>query len=163
MKAITHYLPSCMTVFFVALLLPLAAMAEGEMTGQTFINQTDLKWGDAPPGLPKGGKIAVLSGDPGKPGPFVIRLMAPAGYNIPPHWHSQIENLTIISGALYLGMGDNMDHIQANALNAGGFHYLPAKAHHYAFSKAPTVVQIHGQGPFDIAYVNPQDDPRNTR
>lgn len=149
-----------MLALLIPLLLPFTAMAEGEVAGQIFINPADIKWGDAPPSLPKGAKLAVLSGDPGKEGPFVIRLKAPAGYKIPPHWHTQAENLTVISGTLYLGMGDKMDTAQAHALKAGGYHYLPAKAHHYAFSKAPTVVQVHGQGPFDINYINPDDDPQ---
>jgi hypothetical protein len=53
-----------------------------------------------------------------------------------------------------------MDAKKAIALPAGGFHYLPAKAHHYAFSKGQTVVQINGNGPFDITYLNAADDPQ---
>ena len=55
------------------------AIAQGTDAAHTFITPTDIKWGDAPPTLPKGAKIAVLQGDPGKGGPFVIRLLAPAG------------------------------------------------------------------------------------
>ncbi len=32
------------------------------------LNPADLKWGDAPPGLPAGAKLAVLAGDPNKKG-----------------------------------------------------------------------------------------------
>jgi len=32
---------------------------------------------------------------------------------------------------------------------------------HYGWSTGPTVIQIHGMGPFAINYVNPADDPRN--
>ena len=32
--------------------------------GATFTNTKDIKWGDAPPALPKGAKLAVLNGDP---------------------------------------------------------------------------------------------------
>jgi len=124
-----------------------------------YMNPSDLKWGDAPPNLPKGAKIAVLSGDPGKPGPFVGRLMVPANYKIPPHYHSTDEDLTVVSGTLYFAEGDKMETKGAHAIKAGGFHHLPAKTHHYAFSKAPTVVQINANGPFDIVYINPDDDP----
>ena len=31
-----------------------------------------IQWGPAPPVLPKGAQFAVLSGDPGKKGPFTI-------------------------------------------------------------------------------------------
>lgn len=127
--------------------------------GESMMNTRDIKWGAAPSSLPKGARVAVLNGDPGRPGPFTIRLQAPANYRIAPHWHSQAENLTVISGALYLGMGDKMDEKSAHALNAGGFHYLPAKEHHFAFSKGSTVVQISGDGPFDINYLNEADNP----
>jgi hypothetical protein len=124
-----------------------------------FINSGDLKWGDAPPVLPKGAKIAVLNGDPFKPGPFTIRLSAPANYKLAPHWHIQAENLTIISGAFYIGMGDKAVAKDAHELKAGGYHYLPKAQHHYAFTKTPTVVQISGEGPFDITYLDPKDNP----
>lgn len=125
----------------------------------SFINSSDLKWGDAPPVLPKGAKIAVLNGDPFKPGPYTMRLSAPANYKLPPHWHTQTENLTIISGALHIGMGDKAVDKDAHELKAGGYHYLPAKQHHYAFTKTATVVQISGEGPFDINYIDPKDNP----
>jgi hypothetical protein len=126
---------------------------------QMLMNKEDLKWGDAPPVLPKGAKVAVLNGDPFKPGTYTIRLMAPANYKIAPHWHSQPENLTIISGTLLLGMGDKMDGKQAKPLKAAGYHYLPAKQHHYAMTKSPTVIQISGEGPFDINYIDAKDNP----
>lgn len=124
-----------------------------------YMNPGDLKWGDAPPNLPKGAKISVLSGDPGKAGPFVGRLMVPAGYKIAPHYHSTDEDLTVISGTLYFGEGDKMETKGAHGIKPGGFHHLPAKTHHYAFSKSNTVVQINANGPFDIVYINPDDDP----
>lgn len=138
-----------------ALVFSSAALADEAVT----MNPADIKWGAAPPVLPKGAQLAVLNGDPGKPGQFTIRLKTPANYKIAPHWHTQAENLTIVSGALYLGAGDKMDAKAAHALKAGGYHYLPAKQHHFAFSKAPTVIQISGEGPFDITYLNPKDDP----
>ena len=146
-------------VFLGLIALPIAASAASDMV---VINPGSIKWGDAPPSLPKGAKLAVLYGDPSKAGPFCIRLMAPAGYKIPPHWHSQAEALTVISGAFYLGMGDKMDATAAQPLKAGGFHYLPPKEHHFAFSKASSVVQVNGEGPFDITYINPADDPQKT-
>lgn len=143
-----------------------AAPAIGQGTGSAhiFISPTDLKkWSDAPPSLPKGAKIAVLQGDPGKAGPFVIRLLAPSGYSIAPHWHTQDEQLTVISGTLYVGLGDTFDKRAAHALPSGGFHALPGKEHHYAFAKRRAIVQINGNGPFDINYVNPADDPQKAK
>jgi len=152
------------TVFiasFAALALTSAAWAQSEHATEegVFINKGQEKWGNAPPTMPKGAKFAVLNGDPGKPGPFTVRMSAPAGYKIPPHWHSQSENLTVITGSLYLGMGDKADGKGAHILSASGFHYLPAKQHHYAYTKVPAVIQISGDGPFDINYVDAKDNP----
>ena len=44
--------------------------------------------------------------------------MLPGGYKISPHWHSQDEYLTVISGTLYLGMGDRYEPSTARGLAA---------------------------------------------
>src|SRR6266550_8833855 len=77
---------------------------------------TDLKWGDGPPALPAGAKIAVLTGDPGKAGPFTIRLKFPAGYKVPPHTHPTVENVTVVSGTIGLGSGAKFDEAAAHEL-----------------------------------------------
>jgi hypothetical protein len=142
----------------VAAALCIAAPAFG--ADSMIMNNEDIKWGDAPPVLPKGAKLAVLNGDPGKPGQFTIRLQMPGGYKIAPHWHSQDENLTLISGVMYLGMGEKIDRKNARMLKAGAYHYLPGKTNHYAFTRGQaTVIQVSGEGPFDINWVNPSDDP----
>ena len=127
----------------------------------TFVNAGDVEWGDAPPELPKGAQLAVLHGDPSKKGVFTIRLKMPEGYKIPPHWHTQDENLTVVSGTLMLHMGDSMDS-PSHDLDAGAYHFLPGKMHHAAEAKGGTVVQVSGSGPFDIHYLNPEDRPKKT-
>ena len=144
--------------FGAALLMPVAAIA-ADAAGSMYMKPADIKWGDAPPTLPKGAKAAVLSGDPGKQGSFVLRLQMPANYKIAPHWHSMDEDVTVISGTVYLGEGDKMETKGAHELKAGAFHHIAAKVHHYAFTKGPAVVQINATGPFDITYIDPKDDP----
>jgi len=87
--------------------------------------------------------------------------MLPQRYKLPAHSHSQDESLTVLSGRLYLGHGDTLDPKRARALHTGGYHYLPAKSRHYAFTKVVTVVQVEGEGPFDIVYVDEASDPQN--
>ena len=142
------------------ILLSLAGsvFAQGTSEGQAFVNPKDIQWGPAPPSIPKGAKIAVLQGDPSKPGPFVMRLMVPAGYRIPPHWHSQDESLTVISGSFYFGKGDKAETSKAPTITAGAFHFLSGKDHHYLVAKTESVIQINGNGPFDITYVNADGD-----
>jgi hypothetical protein len=126
----------------------------------SFINNKDLKWMDGPPGLPKGAKVVVLNGDPSKEGPFTIRASMPAGYKVPAHWHPTTENVTVIEGTLYMGMGEKLDESKGTALTAGGFASMPAKTGHFAFTKDAVIIQVHGIGPFAITYYNPADDPR---
>jgi hypothetical protein len=148
------------SMVMLSVLAVLPAFGADATNEAVFIDPGKIQWQDAPPTLPRGAKIAVLSGDPGKDGPFVIRLRTPAGYKIPPHWHTQAEYLTIISGGFYFGSGDKPNKADEHALKAGAFHYLPAKAQHYAYTKETTVVQVQGNGPFDINYVNDADDPQ---
>ena len=118
-----------------------------------------LKWGPAPPALPAGAQVAVVSGDPAKAGPFVIRLKFPGNYVIAPHWHPTDESVTIIDGKLSLGMGDTLD-MKAAALGAGAHAVAPAKMHHYAFTGSEgATIEVASTGPFEVHYLNDKDDP----
>lgn len=120
-----------------------------------------IKWGPAPPFFPAGARFAVLQGDPGKAGLFTVRLEMPAGYTIRPHQHPTDEHVTVVSGSLLLGMGDTIHTRGATMLRSGGFITAKALEHHFAVARGRTVVQVHGEGPFAITYINPKDDPRN--
>jgi hypothetical protein len=123
------------------------------------VNADGGKWGPGPPNIPRGAQIAVLSGDPSKDGLYVLRLKMPANYKIAAHYHPTTEYVTVISGAFHIGMGDKLDQNKGLELRAGGFAEAPAHMNHYAWSSEETVVQIHGQGPATLTYVNPADDP----
>lgn len=129
-------------------------------TLQAQTQAADIKWGPAPPFLPKGAQFALMQGDPTKEGVYTLRLQMPAGYFIPPHFHPTNEEVTVLSGAFRLGMGDMEDSTKAVTLKAGGFVTAAATMHHFARAMEPTVVQVHGMGPFAITYVNQKDDPR---
>ena len=122
-----------------------------------------LKWAEAPPVLAKGAEMVVLSGDPTKDGPYVFRLKLPANYAIPAHHHPTTENVTVLSGTLYAGMGDKLDKTKATAFEPGGFVSMPANMNHFAWAGTETVIQLHGVGPFVLTYVNPADDPSKAR
>src|SRR5256885_5199362 len=120
----------------------------------------ELKWGPAPPVVPKGAEAVVLDGNPlGEGGAYTLRLKMPDGYKIPPHWHPTDENVTVLSGTLGAGMGDKMDAAGGQLIKAGGFVRMSKSVHHYAWAKGPTTIQVHGNAPFAFTYVNPADDP----
>jgi hypothetical protein len=118
-----------------------------------------IQWGPAPPQLPKGAQIAVVSGDPSKKGLYIIRARMPDGYAVPAHWHKKTENVTVISGTFNVGMGDKLDKSKGEALGPGGFFSAPPKMRHYAWVTGETVIEVIGIGPFGITYVDPKDDP----
>jgi len=128
-------------------------------SSHVMITPAAITWVDGPPSLPPGSKIAVISGDPSKPAPFVIRARVPAGYKVMPHWHPGDENLTILSGAVALGMGEVWDESKMETVDAGGYAGLPAGMRHYFLAKSASTFQVHGMGPFTINYINPADDP----
>jgi quercetin dioxygenase-like cupin family protein len=125
-----------------------------------FLTKDDMEWVDGPASLPAGTKAALLEGNPSKEGPFTMRLQLPDGFTIQPHWHPGVEHVTVISGTFNLGMGDKFDKTQGRALAAGSFAFMPPGMRHFAWATGETVVQLHGNGPWQINYVNPADDPR---
>jgi quercetin dioxygenase-like cupin family protein len=118
------------------------------------------KWGPAPPLLPPGAQIAVLAGDPSKPALDTVRLKFPPNYEIPAHSHPTDEHVAVVSGELFMGMGDKLDRKAGLGLGVGGFGLMPAGANHFAFTKAETTLLLYGVGPVEFKYVNPADDPR---
>lgn len=140
-----------------------ATMAASTTSEHQIHKAADLKWGEAPPGLPADAAIAVLDGDPGKAGSFTVRLKMPEGCKIMPHTHPTAERVTVISGTANIGMGDKFDESAGTKLEPGDFVVLPAGMKHFAWGTGETVVQIQSEGPFQINYVNPADDPRNAK
>jgi quercetin dioxygenase-like cupin family protein len=126
----------------------------------TVVSADAVAWGPAPPSLPPGAQAAVLLGSPAKEGPFVIRLKFPAGFVVPPHRHSKDEFVTVMAGKFAIGTGEKLDRESMNVLPPASFVHLPAGMPHYAAAEAETIVQINGTGPFDVTYINPNDDPR---
>jgi quercetin dioxygenase-like cupin family protein len=143
-----------------ALGLTFTIATAGAQSTHTLVPADKVQWGPAPPVLPAGAQISVLEGNPSEKGAVTLRLKFPANYNIPAHWHSMTERITVLSGTFHVGMGDKLDRQASQTLEAGGFVSLPASMRHFAWTATPTVVQINLEGPFDLFYVNPSDDPQ---
>jgi quercetin dioxygenase-like cupin family protein len=164
------------TLLAVAILLPAAAAAQQptaasaqtppavgvrQIDRQILVHPARLEWKPAPAALPPGAQVAVLEGDPTKPGLFTMRIRMPGGYRIRPHFHEADEHVTVISGTFVLGMGETWSEGAGSALSAGGYAAMPAGMRHFAITRGRTVVQVHAVGPWKLTYANPADDPRN--
>jgi quercetin dioxygenase-like cupin family protein len=123
-------------------------------------NQALLAWGPAPAVFPRGARMAVVEGDPGKAAQFTVILTFPDGYKIPPHFHPTDEIITVKQGMLLLGMGDTLNASRTSPMTGGATDTIPAQAHHFAIASGSTTVTVSAMGPFAMTYVNPADDPQ---
>jgi mannose-6-phosphate isomerase-like protein (cupin superfamily) len=148
-------------LFSVALVLTVAGLLAAQpMPAQNAFTPDQVKYGPAPAFLPPGAQLAVLEGDPmASSGDFTIRLKMPDGYKVAPHTHPNRENVTVLSGTLKVGMGDQFDASKMMSFTAGSFAYLDPSMHHYAMASGETVIQIHGMSPVKFNYIDPADDP----
>ena len=154
-----------MKIFICGLALAAAAAAVGvsaQSRDHVIASIKDAQWGPAPPMLPPGAQIAVLSGDPTKSVPYAVRLKFPANYAIPSHSHPTDENVVVVSGALTFGMGDKLTKDASNkTLPVGGYALMPANMNHFAYAAGETTIVLYGMGPVEFKYVNQMDDPRH--
>jgi mannose-6-phosphate isomerase-like protein (cupin superfamily) len=105
------------------------------------------------PGVAPGLQLAVIHGNPSGGGDYTIRLRFPDGYEFPPHWHPKSEHVTVLQGSLAAGMGERFDRGMMREFGPGDFLYIPPRAPHYVRVRGETVIQLHGQGPFEIRLV----------
>ena len=141
----------------VAATLPAGAIAAEEH--HATVQPTALQW-VAPAAYAKGAQLALVRGDPSKPGMYVVRLKVPAGFKIAAHSHPNDENVTVLSGSFNVGTGDRLDESKGEKVIQGGYSFVAKAMTHYAWFTEETVLQLHGMGPQGVTYVNPADDPR---
>lgn len=120
----------------------------------------EIDWVEGPGSFQPGTHFAVLEGDPGKDGIFTMQIRLPDGFIINPHWHPNVERLTVLRGTFLLGSGETVDEGSAMVLEAGSYTAMPPEMVHFAVAEGETVVQLTSVGPWEINYVNPEHDPR---
>lgn len=153
---------AAMTLVGACWLLPTVASAQGNAPAvpDRAHEAGALTWGPAPDVFPKGARMAVVSGNPGATGPYVVQLALPSGYRIASHFHPTDEHVRVKSGVFLVGMGDTVDAKQMKRLARGDTITAPAQMHHYAEARGRTIVEVSGNGPFQLTYVNPADKPK---
>lgn len=128
---------------------------------QHIVTPADIKWQTGPPTLPPGAKFCVVEGDLRKEGLIIMRLLLPAGYIIPAHSHPGAERAIVLSGTYNMGTGNKFDKAKCSPMPAGSMAIMPAGGiPHFGWSSEETIIQVHMDGPLQIDYINPEDDPR---
>ena len=114
------------------------------------------------PAFPPWVRLAVVVGEPAKPGPYVIRVKAPSGVKLMPHRHPEDRIYTVMSGVFYIGLGSQFDDETLRAYPPGAVVVLPGGTPHFHWAKSGEyVTQVTAIGPLGLDYLNPIDDPRN--
>ena len=133
---------------------PAASVKAAAQPAAMLLAPADVKWMDAPE-LGPGVQVALLRGNPDKAGPLTMRARFPDGFKIPPHWHPEGENLSVLQGTFMLGLGDKWDDAKLVSLPQGGYASLPKRVRHFALAKGETVLELNGIGPFKTIWVAP--------
>ena len=125
------------------------------------IRSEDIQWKPFP-AFPPQARLAILVGDPSKPGPYVIRVKLPADTKMMPHKHPEDRIYTVISGVFYIGLGDVFDESKLTAFAPGSVVVLPGDQPHFHWAKSGEyITQVSAIGPLGLSYVDSANDPRN--
>jgi len=133
-----------------------AAMVSGAV--RLLAGQED--WKQAAPPMPPTARVALIEGDPTKAGTFTMRVKLPAGFALPPHTHTTTERTTVISGAVWVGLGIQADKQHAQRLVAGSFYLNPKDAPHFLFTDEEAVLQVTAEGPWETHLAPPPEGAR---
>ena len=114
-----------------------------------------LDWKPSWPGT----EMAMIQGNPFSAEPFVFRFRMPDGYWVHPHRHAVKARLRVVSGTLLIGTGVELDSTAVQALPAGAEMALEAGVFHFEGAQGETVVEVIGEGPWGVAFVDPSKDP----
>jgi quercetin dioxygenase-like cupin family protein len=133
---------------FTALLLAAflaATPAAAEQTDAPVVTPDSVKWNSAPfPGI----SIAVAAGNPMATGTYAIFVKFTPGAKALPHTHPDQRIVTVLSGAIYVGVGTEIDQPKAVLLKAGSVIIIPADAPHFGWTTdSEAILQEVGTAP----------------
>ena len=112
------------------------------------------------PHLADGVKVRLMQGSVKRPGLLVFQMALPPHFVFPTHFHDVEEELTLVSGSMYLGGMDGKPFScnGGTRFDQGNTHKLPATVHHWGYTTdTPVVVEVRSRGPYTIHWV--QSDP----
>jgi hypothetical protein len=138
-------------------ILALAAIASAPAGAEE-----ELKW-QFVPGIPRPVEVAVVSGDPSKEGPYVVRYRTPSGMRFAPAVHPDARKLVIIKGTFWIAQGESYNWKQMDEFKAGAVIQKEANKPYFGWARTAVILEERGTGPTSLQYVHEDDDPRNHR
>ena len=122
-----------------ALLITVAAHAD--LLQPMRVTPDELTWQPTP----GGNQRAMLAGNPQKAGLYIYQTRYSPGFRNQPHFHPDERIVTILSGTLLVGYGEQFDESKMKALPAGSVFTEPSKQPHFVWAKdGEVVIQVIG-------------------
>jgi quercetin dioxygenase-like cupin family protein len=127
--------------FVVFALIVSGSSGQTEPLAATRLTPDEIRWEREPSGVQR----ASLVGDDKKPGMYAYRVRFPANHKVQPHFHPDERVVTVISGTLYVGYGEQFDESAMKALPSGSIWTEPARQPHFVFAKdgEPSLHRLH--------------------
>ena len=136
-----------------ALALLISATVQADPLQPVRVTPDELTWKLNPAGNQQ---TIIAAGDPQKAGVYILRTRLPAGLQVQPHFHPDERIVTILSGTLLVGYGEQFDESKMKGLPAGSFFTEPSKQPHFVWAKdGDVIVQVIGHGPSGTTPVVP--------
>ena len=105
-----------------------------------------------PVGSVPGGFRRNLVGDPRQPGPYKYQLKLPAGSRLAAHQHSIEVRVKVLSGSMFIIIGEPLESSRAQRFEAGSVLVVPARTWHDEWWDEETALEAEGVGPLETIY-----------
>lgn len=99
-----------------------------------------------------GGFRRDLVGDTSQAGAFKYQLKIPAGARVAAHQHSTDVRVKVLSGSMFIIIGEPLESSRARHFTAGNVFVVPARAWHEEWWDEESVLEAEGVGPMETIY-----------
>jgi hypothetical protein len=93
-----------------------------------------------------------LVGDTSKPGPYKYQLKIPAGARLAAHQHSVDVHVKVLSGSMFIIIGEPLESSRAQHFTAGNTFVVPANTWHDEWWDEESLLEAEGVGPMQTVY-----------
>ncbi len=93
-----------------------------------------------------------LVSNPRQAGPFKYQLRIPGGSRIAVHRHSNDVHVKVLSGSMFIIIGEPLESSRAQRFAAGSAFVVPAHAWHDEWWEEETLLEAEGVGPMETIY-----------
>ncbi|HET8622718.1 MAG TPA: hypothetical protein VFM14_04085 [Gemmatimonadales bacterium] len=106
-----------------------------------------------------GPMVRMITGDPEKPGRFVVRITFPRGSHTEPHYHTADVTGRVLRGRLLMGSTARFDTTRVVPFEQRGSKVVKAREVHFDWWPEGGELEIEGKGPMETVMVDSTGKP----